>query len=161
METEVGTSDSPRDYSFIEPLTAGIQRPRPGFFYNFGLLLVAFTMVLLPVIYVALIGLAGWAVYYHAFHHFEPIMAWGSRNWRVMLIKFFVYVTPIVVGLIIVFFMIKPLLSRRRKPPQSLALNPANEPVLFAFIDAVARAVGAPMPRRVDLDCQLNAAGVF
>jgi Zn-dependent protease with chaperone function len=161
METEVGTSDSPRDYSFIEPLTAGIQRPRPGFFYNFGLLLVAFTMVLLPVIYVALIGLAGWAVYYHAFHHFEPIMAWGSRNWRVMLIKFFVYVTPIVVGLIIVFFMIKPLLSRRRKPPQSLALNPASEPVLFAFIDAVARAVGAPMPRRVDLDCQLNAAAGF
>jgi len=161
METEVGTSDSPRDYSFLEPLDAGIQRPRPGFFYNLGLLLVAFTMVLLPVIYVALIGLAGWAVYHHAFHHFDSIMAWGSRNWRVMLIKIFVYATPIVVGLIIVFFMIKPLLSRRRRPPQSLALNPANEPVLFAFIDAVARAVGAPIPRRVDLDCQLNAAAGF
>jgi Zn-dependent protease with chaperone function len=161
METEGGTSDSTRDYSFLEPLTAGIQRPRPGFFYTLGLLLVAFTMVLLPVIYVALIGLAGWAVYFHAFHHFEPIMTWGSQNWRVMLIKGLVYATPIIVGLIIIFFMIKPLLSRRRTPPQSLALNPANEPVLFAFIDTVARAVGAPIPRRVDLDCQLNAAAGF
>lgn len=161
MENEAGTSETPRDYGFLKPLAAGIERPRPGFFYSLGLLLVSLTMVLLPVVYVALILLAGWAVYYHAFHHFEPIMSWGSKNWRVMLIKLLVYATPIVVGLITVFFMIKPLLSRRPKPPQSLALNPANEPVLFAFIAAVCQAVGAPMPRRVDLDCQLNAAAGF
>ncbi|HAV64865.1 MAG TPA: hypothetical protein DCY13_21160, partial [Verrucomicrobiales bacterium] len=39
--------------------------------------------------------------------------------------------------------------------------NPGAEPVLFAFIEAVCRAVKAPMPRRVDLDCHLNAAAGF
>ena len=161
MDNNVGTTEATHDHSFLDPLGQRIRRPRTGFFYDAGLLLVAFAMVLLPVIYVALIGLAGWAVYYHASHHFVPIMSWGTRNWRVMLIKLFVYATPIVVGLIVVFFMLKPLLNRRRKPPQSLALNPAAEPVLFAFIEAVCRAVGAPIPRRVNLDCQLNAAAGF
>jgi hypothetical protein len=71
------------------------------------------------------------------------------------------YVLPLIAGLIVLFFMIKPLLARRPRGSQPLALNPANEPLLFAFITQICRTVGAPVPSRIDVDCRLNASASF
>ena len=40
-------------------------RTRPGLLYRVGLAIVAFAMVLLPLVYVALIILAAWGVWLH------------------------------------------------------------------------------------------------
>jgi len=40
-------------------------------------------------------------------------------------------------------------------------MNPALEPALYAFIARICDLVGAPMPKRIVLDCDLNAAAAF
>lgn len=150
-----------RDYSILSGFDKPIRRPRTSLLYQVGLFFVAFVMVLLPLIYVALVGLAAYGIYYHAVFHFKPIMGFAGSNYRVMLFKLFVYVTPLIVGVIILFFLIKPLFAGRPKRAQPLALNPQAEPLLFAFIERICRVVRAPLPRRIDLDCQLNAAAGF
>jgi hypothetical protein len=119
-------------------------------------------MLALPALYVALVALAAYAVYYHATHHLHPIMSWGGPilNWRLELIKLTVYVGPLLGGIIMVLFMIKPLFARKSKP-QPYALNPAVETDLYAFISGVCQMVGAPSPQRIDLNCELNASASF
>ena len=65
------------------------------------------------------------------------------------------------IGAVLVFFMVKPLFARRQKQAQPLALNPGVDATLFAFIAKICDTVGAPMPKRIDLDCQLNASASF
>ena len=57
--------------------------------------------------------------------------------------------------------MFKPLLAARPKRAQPLALNPSDNPLLYAFIAKICDAVGAPTPQRIDMDCQLNASASF
>ena len=151
------------DYSILAAFAQKIARPRTSFFYQCGLLLVTVTMVLLPVVYLAMVGAVAWAVYYHAVHHWEPIMNWGGFHGggRIVIVKFLVYFTPLAAGLVMVFFMFKPIFARRPKQAQPLALNPGSEPLLYAFIHKICESVGAPSPKRIDLDCQLNASAGF
>ncbi len=156
-------SQDPPDYSILAALDQKIPRPRTSFFYQCGLLLVTVTMVLLPLIYMAFVGSVAWLVYHHAIHNWGPIMDWGgfTGGGRVMILKFLVYFTPLLAGLVVLFFLFKPIFARRPKHAQPLALNPASEPMLYAFIHKICEAVGAPSPRRIDLDCRLNASAGF
>ncbi len=60
-----------------------------------------------------------------------------------------------------ILFMCKPLFARsaRRDKPRSLTRR--GEPLLFAFVEKLCEAVGAPCPRRIDVDCQVNASASF
>lgn len=151
------------DYSILAALDQQIARPRTSVFYQFGLLLVTITMVLLPVVYLAFVGVVGWAVYYHAVHNWEPIMNLGGFHGggRIVIGKFMIYFTPLLAGVVILFFLFKPIFARQPKHAQPLALNPSSEPLLYAFIHKICDVVGAPSPRRIDLDCQLNASAGF
>ncbi len=139
----------------------GPVKPTPvSLLYQLALLLVTVTMVLLPVLYVALVALTAWGVWSYATHFNDLLTATrgGARLyfWRLML-----YFGPLFVGVVLVFFMIKPLFARRAPRAQPLAVNPAAEPLLFGFIAKICHTVGAPMPTRIDLDCNLNAAASF
>ena len=104
--------------------------------YRLGLLVVALAMVLLPLGYVGLVGLLAYGVYFV-----------GTDNLIVL-----------VVGSILVLFMIKPLFAP--SPPQATphTLRPEDQPLLFEFLENLARAVGAPMPRELQVTCDVNAA---
>ena len=140
--------------------TRGVQPTFTSLLYRFGLLFVTAAMVLLPMLYVGLIAAAGWAVYYWATHfHFLLTSLRGGP--RLFLLKLVLYGGPLFAGAVLVFFMVKPFFARRPRHAQPLALNPAAEPLLFTFIAKVCESVGAPFPKRIDLDCQLNAAASF
>jgi hypothetical protein len=147
----------------LETLLAAFQgkvRPKPvGFFYQIGLLLVTIAIVILPLLYVAMILFAAYGVFWWATHF--SWMLGGSANARLFVGKFVLYVSPLFTGCVVVFFMIKPLLARMPQGAQPLALNPANEPVLFTFIAQICKIVGAPFPSRIDVDCELNASAGF
>jgi len=131
---------------------------RVSIFYQLGLVIVAITMLILPLVYFALIGVAGWCVYWWATHGtflFDHVRGRGAVG------AFLLYVAPLIAGVVVVFFMFKPLLARRAPAAQPLALNPAAEPLLFALVRCVCDAVGAPFPKRIDVDCQLNASAGF
>jgi hypothetical protein len=126
--------------------------------YRLGIVLVALVMMILPLIYVAIIGFVCYAVYYHAVNDVGMLAAGSGRG---KLMVFVAYLAPMIAGPILILFMFKPLLSRRPPGPKSQSLDPAAEPLVFAFVNRVCESVGAPRPREINVDCQVNASAGF
>jgi Zn-dependent protease with chaperone function len=132
---------------------------RPSFMYSLWLLITAGFMVLLPLIYLALVGLVIFALGYHAIIHisiFQHLRGRGPGTLALLL-----YVIPLICGIAIVAFMFKPFFAKPAKQPKRRTLDPEVEPLLFAFIDGICATVGAPRPDRIDVDCTVNAAAGF
>ena len=158
---EANLQPSP-DYSFLAAFDQPITRPKTGFIYLCCMALVTGAMLLLPLVYLAFVGALAWTVYHHAVHNWGPIMHLGGfTGGRIMIFKFLIYLAPLFAGVVVVFFLFKPLLAGRPKHAQPLALNPADNPMLYAFIAKICDVVGAPAPTRIDLDCELNASASF
>ncbi len=166
--TLVESAEAPAPASAPEELTAPellalftgpVKKTRVSFLYQFGLLFVSVFMLLLPVLYLALIALATWGVYLWA--TLGTFLLSGRGGAKLMILKALLYAAPLFAGVVLVFFMVKPLFARRPKSAQPLALNPGAEPLLFAFIAKICETVGAPFPKRIDLDCNLNASASF
>lgn len=126
-------------------------------FYQAGLLLTAGLMVLLPCLYVLMILGIGLGLYYYAVN-FTFLLASVSGGLQVYLLKAALYFGPLAGGAMAVLFMIKPLFARPARGAQPLAINPGAEPMLYSFISKICQSVGAPQPRRIEIDCQLNAS---
>jgi len=144
---------APAPFSFAG--TIGSTRLSWG--YRAGLLVVALAMLLLPLIYLGVIAVAGAGVWWHLTRH-AGWMHYTDSNiqWRAIA-----YGAPALAGLIVTFFMIKPLFAGRRRLREPLALDPHDHPQLFALIEEICRHVRAPIPRRVVVDCQVNASASF
>jgi Zn-dependent protease with chaperone function len=123
--------------------------------YIAGMSLVAVVMLLLPLLYLALIGAVAALLWYHATHSLSVFEHVRGRNIKGALA---VYVGPLVVGGIVLLFMIKPLFAPRRRETEPLALDPEHEPLLFAFVDKLCAAVHAPAPREIRVDSEVNAS---
>lgn len=67
----------------------------------------------------------------------------------------------IIVGVLVLLLMLKPLLARSGQPSVQYTLNPEQEPVLFQFVARLCHALGAPAPRRIDVDLKANASASF
>jgi Zn-dependent protease with chaperone function len=142
---------------------ARIEPVRVGMGYRLGLLLVANTMLLLPVIYLGIIVLVGRGVWWYSTH---AAVMFDDRTMehaggRVIVFILVVYLAPIIAGAILVLFMIKPLFARRVRTHFPLSLSRADEPALYEFVDRLCRLVGAPPPLRIDVNTAVNAAAGF
>lgn len=148
----------------LAPLFASPPRmaARPAsFFYQLGLGLATLAMVLLPCVYLALTALAGYGVYYFASHCFAAIWSWHMPGRYGALAKVIFSCTPLLVGTIVVFFMVKPIFARRAKQMQPITLNPEHEPVFHALVHRICAIVGAPAPTEIRFDCEVNASAGF
>jgi hypothetical protein len=76
-------------------------------------------------------------------------------------VTLFVYLWPVAAGGVLVFFMVKPILAGRPEQPPRYSLTPQSDPELFALITHICKLVRAPLPSRVDVDCQINASASF
>lgn len=146
--------------TIVRAFGARVPETRVSLPYRAGLLVVSAAMVLLPVIYVALIALCGFGVWMWATRCYGILTLRGGGIY-VYSAQLLFYVAPLVAGLAVILFMIKPLFARRARHAQPLALNPGAEPLLYTFIHEISKAVGAPPPSRIDLNCELNAAASF
>lgn len=153
-DAETGPSD--QDTALLAAAELEIEPVRVTPTYQLGLVVVAAAMVLLPVIYVALIVALGYGVWYHAVH--SPALLFGSGGgfWRVV-----VYVAPIFAGATGILFMIKPIFARPPKPPPPLTLTSEEQPLLHGFVQRLCRSLGAPVPREIRVDMQVNASASF
>lgn len=143
----------------LSGLDGTIERTRPTIGYRLGALLVAFVMILLPIIYIGLICLVGFGVYYHAVNHTG--MLDSEVRGRGKALVFLAYLAPMVCGAVLVVFMIKPLFMRSANNTRTRSLVREREPLLFAFVDRICELVGAAKPKRIDLDCEVNASASF
>ena len=137
----------------------------PGL-YRLGILLVSVLMVLLPLVYMLMIALTGVLVYRHAVENVGLITAFSSgvsdRNTgRAVFFGVMVYVAPLITGCLLLVFMLKPFFSRQSESTGRRTLKRADEPILFDFVGRICRAVNAPVPTRIDIDCQINASAGF
>jgi Zn-dependent protease with chaperone function len=160
-EQNAAPSETPPDKAIdsdnlLSALDGTVKPVRRSPFYNLSQLLVAIAMVILPLIYLGLIGGVGYFVFLHARDNFGPIASSGSI--RMMLLA---YGGPLVVGTVVLIFMVKPLFARPPKSPKSYVLDRKKQPRLFAFVDRLSNLLGAPRPKEIHLDCNVNASAGF
>jgi hypothetical protein len=140
------------------PLAAfrgAIARTKTGPLYSAGLAIVAFAMVLLPLLYLALMAFTAWAVLFHLKH---DTWIFDGASGRGGILRLIMYLGPAVAGGTLVFFMVKPFFAAKAKRPDPITLDPAKEPLLFAFVQKICGLVGAQAPCRIDVDCEVNAS---
>jgi Zn-dependent protease with chaperone function len=150
-------SERTREQLFQEILAAfgeSVPRVHKTMGYRLGVLLVGMVMLLLPAVYVGLICSVGFFVYWHATSSLELV------KYNVWALIFF-YAAPLFAGVVLILFLIKPLFARRIDAEQGVALDPAREPILFTFVTRITRAVEAPEPARIRVDCEVNASASF
>ncbi|HMB52975.1 MAG TPA: M48 family metallopeptidase [Thermoanaerobaculia bacterium] len=134
----------------------GIEPVRVTGGYLFTLSVVAAAMLVLPVLYLLLIGAGAAGLVWWVREGFDLLR--GTDDLRFATI---VWVMVLVVGATVVFFLVKPLFARPARPHKPRRLEADREPVFFAFVERVAEMVGAPKPRSVEIDLQVNAAAGF
>lgn len=138
-------------------LTGNLPRRHISIFYQVGLLLVTFFMLLLPLVYLAFATLAGYGVYWYAVHG-RALFTSFTGGIYVMIFKLIIYIGPLLGGAVAVFFMFKPLLARSPKRAIPIELNPAQHPRLYQLIAHLSDLLRVTMPKRIYLDCELNAS---
>ncbi|MBT5876729.1 MAG: M48 family metalloprotease, partial [Candidatus Latescibacteria bacterium] len=142
--------------AFQKMLSGHIEPVRVALPYQIGLIVVACAMIMLPVLYVGLIAATGYAVYSHAL---SP--EWITGNVTSGRVSFSLYLGPIIMGVIMVVFMLKPLFSRASLEREALSLTAENEPGLYNFVSNLCRFVGAPVPREIEVGLDVNASAGF
>jgi Zn-dependent protease with chaperone function len=123
--------------------------------YLTGILAVAAAMLLLPVAYLLLIALVGHTTYWMTVHNAMVLQSQPSRATVVF------FALPLLLGVTLIVVLVKPLFARRAKesPPQRLSRD--AEPFLYEYVERVAESVGAPAPRSIRVDCDVNASAGF
>ena len=154
------SSTSPSSGPDLYSIAGSIEPTRLSQTYRLGLLVVAVTMLLLPLFYISLIGVVGYGTWWHVTSNATLLAGSGIQG------RLFAYLTPIIVGVVVMFFMIKPLLARPAKQAEPVQIDEDAQPMLFAFVRQICGLIGAPMPSRVLVDCRVNASaglvrGVF
>lgn len=124
--------------------------------YGVGILFLAIAMLVLPILYMLLVFGLAYLLYFHATANAAAIFR--MRHWLPIL---FLYIAPLLIGTIMLFFMVKPLFARRTRKQKLRTLEFGEEPLLFTLVSCVAEAVGAPQPKRIDIDGQVNASASF
>src|SRR5437899_294672 len=124
----------------LDAFRGTIERTKTGPLYKAGLAVVAFAMVLLPLIYLALIALTAWGVVLHLKNDTSIVEGASGRGGFLRLI---LYLGPAVAGGILVFFMVKPFFAAKVRTPEPITLDPGKEPLLFAFVEKICGLVGA------------------
>lgn len=145
----------------IRAFRGRVRRRVPRWSYQVALLSAGVAMVVLPVLYgLGVIGL-GTAWVALAIRWFQGLQGPSVADTEYPFVLAVFRVAGLGLGAMLLFFLVKPLVVRPRPRRASLALRSASEPVLFALLQLVCDAVGAPVPDRVEVDCRLNASAGF
>lgn len=136
----------------IEPI-----RPvRVSALYRVGLVFGALASVLLPFLYLLLVTMLGYGVFYHAARnvHFLDF----TNGVALAIAMTILYLIPLFAGVILIFFLIKPLFTTQFRLEKPRQLKREEAPGLFLLAEKICQAVNAPLPDRIDIDFQANAS---
>lgn len=152
-EPEVTGSDL--EQTILKSFSGSLPRRRIPLHYIFGLILTAGAMILLPLLYIAITGSTAAGVLWWAMEGLAMFQRVGPRAAMV------IYISPLIIGCLLVFFLIKPLLARRANYLKPQLLSRTDEPFLFSFVSRIAESVGAPPPSTIAVDTQVNASASY
>src|SRR5689334_21340874 len=109
---EAGTESFPPAASLLDFIEGDLQPPKPSLLYRLGLTVVAFAMVILPLIYFGIVGFFAYCVYFYATRYYT-ILGWEGFGARGIILKLMMYFGPLFFGAALTFFLIKPIFNRR------------------------------------------------
>ncbi len=155
----MSTSFNAEQQQLLSSFSGRIEPVKISFGYGLSLFVVAICMILLPIIYLGIAGAVSYLWVWYAQHGPEIIGAGHGRNAGKGFLL--MYIGPLVIGGILVIFMFKPLFVRPPKGAKPFSANPKQDPFLFAFVKKLCDSVGAPVPKRIDLSCEVNASASF
>ena len=110
------------------------------------------TLVALLLAYVALVAVASYGLW----SHFASPRVVAAAHSLVPWPPLFAFLC--VAGPILGVFLVKPLFTLRAERPPSVTLDRSAEPRLFAFVERLCAAQGAPPPSEIRVDTQVNAS---
>lgn len=149
-------------------LFADTYRPvRLPWLYRPAAVLMVIVALVQPLVYFAAIAGVGWATLWWG--------SWGTRlltvgssgyGYRtrglVMLLRVFLYMTPLVGGAMIVLLLLGALFPSRRDPgPRGYPLARVEHRLIYAYVDKLCDIMRAPRPVRIDLRPDANASASF
>ncbi|QDU63279.1 Protease HtpX [Planctomycetes bacterium Pan216] len=150
------------DKELLAEILGAFRRPfegvRVSFTYRLMLLLVAGLALLILGIYLATIAAVGYFGYYHATHHYGLLFI-PFRYIR--LGGIFLYGAPLIAAFGVIVALVKPMLARPASSSSGVKLKPQDAPMLFALVDHLARCIDAPLPTRIEVDCNVNASASY
>ncbi len=139
----------------LADLSIDVRPPNPSMGYRLALLAVAILTVMLPIIYIAMIGVVAWLVYNHAIYNLIPIPVVGVR--AAIFAFFFFYIAPLVAGVVVLVVMIRPLLSIPWGRVNGTEVTREQAPLLYQLVERLCEATGAPMPKAIFVSNSANA----
>jgi Zn-dependent protease with chaperone function len=145
---------TPDEQQLLDSLQGTLPPMRTSLGYRVGMVFVAAVMALMLLIYLGLIGGLGWAVVVHITEHAHWLKA---GPWSALVF----YPLPILAGLIVLLFLIKPLFRGGEEQEEFHRLSEAEQPLLHAFVYKLADMMGTPRPEVIQVDCNVNAAAGF
>lgn len=154
----MSTATDQEEQSLLDAIEGPIEPVQTPGSYKLALLLASLVMVALPLIYVCVALAFAWLVWFHAVN---SVVIFGEIRGRGAIMALIIYVAPLVAGVTAVLFMFKPLFSRPPKQDKPISLSRSDESQLFDFVDRLCDTVHAPRPKRIDVDCQVNASAGF
>jgi Zn-dependent protease with chaperone function len=123
------------------------------FSYYLGLALISVLMMLLPLVYVLLIIGTAYLVILHIHSNLSLFQSNNSPH-----LALFVYVSPIIIGSIVLLFMVKPLFARHGSFDTRTLLEPDKEPFIYMYVRKIAETLGAPIPSNIYTIMEVNAS---
>ncbi|MGH7242116.1 MAG: M48 family metallopeptidase [Phycisphaerales bacterium] len=126
--------------------------------YRLAIFASAMFMLLVPLMYLAAIGAIGWLLYWHFLH--DTGLLHTRATGRGALLMFLIYLLPGIAGAVLILFLLRPLLFLfgSGEDESKIEVFPREEPRLFGFVESVCNTMGAPVPERIFIDCDVNAA---
>ena len=145
----------------IRQLLAGFQgqvvQRRPTWGYRLAALGAAVGLCLLLLVYAATVV----AIPVGAWWYFTRVVTVAGHLPGRMMFWSAVLHIAIAVGLLgFLYALVRPLFRWHGKVQVPLLLRSTEHPVLYAFVTAIARQVGAPVPHQIHLEPQANAAAI-
>ena len=135
-----------------------IEQPETSQAYKSSLLGVAVMMFMLPLSYLGLIFACAIAMLLYIFFVVPSLSSSMFAHGWIGIVMLLAIWAPVVAGAITLLFMVKPIFGGRGKRTQTRTITREEQPVLFALIDRVCEATGAPQPTRVEVDMNMNAS---
>lgn len=134
----------------LTPLQTPLPVEKMTIGYKIGLFLTALFMILLPIVYIGLIvGLCVLEYFYFVWTKDMEV----TKGFTHIVLYFAV---PAALGTVIII-LIKPLIFSWFEKDSRFEITREREPLLFDFVQHLCTFVGAPMPRRIFVNCQVNA----
>jgi Zn-dependent protease with chaperone function len=136
----------------ISALPDRIEPVRRSRAYRLRLAMAALALLLVLIIYAALVVITSYGVWSH---FFSDEFAAAVRG---IFVQPLAYVAFCIAGPILSVFLVKPIFTMRSAAQPGMTLDRSTEPRLFAFVERLCAAQGAPAPRKIRVDTDINAS---